>query len=353
MLAGDLKMTARQRQTEPPKLIHLVRGDLDWIVMKALEKDRTRRYETANGLAVDIQRHLNAEPVVACPPSNLYKFQKWVRRNKLLFVAGSAVAAALLIGLGAAIVAVVRIQREDQQIRQAKDDATEKLWGSYLAEARANRTSPQTGQRFASLETVQKAAAIRSDLAVRNEVIACLAMSDLRVAKQTVVTGHARNELATMALDLEHYAFWDTNGNVTIWAASNGVATAVLSVPGYAFEAVIGFSPNGKYLTAAYRREHEGESELIWDVEEQKLVLRALQQEDGTNQSNLEFPAEYSPDSQFFFGTHPDGSIRIMTWPPARRLNVFPAPPGSSSIELLQVPELRCWRVPAGRIPVW
>ena len=86
--------------SEPPKLISLLRGDLDWIVMKALEKDRTRRYETANGLAMDIQRYLNNEPVMARPPSRLYRFQKLVRRNKIVFAAGGAVAAALIIGLG-------------------------------------------------------------------------------------------------------------------------------------------------------------------------------------------------------------------------------------------------------------
>src|ERR1019366_2964572 len=99
MLAGELKTAARQRQTEPPRLIHLVRGDLDWIVMKALEKDRPRRYETANGFAADIQRHLNNEPVVASPPGNLYRFQKLVRRNKLVFTAAGFVMAALVLGL--------------------------------------------------------------------------------------------------------------------------------------------------------------------------------------------------------------------------------------------------------------
>src|SRR5208337_5644646 len=85
---------------DSPRLIYLVRGDLDWIVMKALEKDRTRRYETANGLAMDIQRHLQNELVVARPPSLGYRFQKLVRRHKLTFAATTAVAAALLIGLG-------------------------------------------------------------------------------------------------------------------------------------------------------------------------------------------------------------------------------------------------------------
>src|SRR5207302_1724812 len=100
MIEGELTTTARRRHTEAPKLIHSVRGDLDWIVMKCLEKDRTRRYETANGLVRDIQRHLNYEPVVARPPSKLYRFQKLVRRHKLAFAAASSVAASLVVGLG-------------------------------------------------------------------------------------------------------------------------------------------------------------------------------------------------------------------------------------------------------------
>jgi tRNA A-37 threonylcarbamoyl transferase component Bud32/tetratricopeptide (TPR) repeat protein len=95
----ELTTTAEHRQAAPPKLVSLLRGDLDWIVMKALEKDRKRRYETANGLAMDIQRYLNSEPVAARPPSRLYRFQTLVRRNKIIFIAGGAVAAALIIGL--------------------------------------------------------------------------------------------------------------------------------------------------------------------------------------------------------------------------------------------------------------
>ena len=64
-------------------------GDLDWIVMKCLEKDRTRRYATANGLAADIQRHLSQEPVVACPPSTAYRLEKFTRRNKGVVTARS------------------------------------------------------------------------------------------------------------------------------------------------------------------------------------------------------------------------------------------------------------------------
>ena len=99
MLDADLITVARQRHAAAVKLIHLVRGDLDWIVMKSLEKDRTRRYETASSFAGDIEHFLKNEPVVARPPTTLYRFQKLVRRNKVFFAAGAAVALSIVAGL--------------------------------------------------------------------------------------------------------------------------------------------------------------------------------------------------------------------------------------------------------------
>jgi serine/threonine protein kinase/Flp pilus assembly protein TadD len=99
MVESDLTSVAKHRRVEPSKLTTLIRGDLDWIVMKSLEKDRTRRYETANGLSMDVQRFLRNEPVVARPPNRLYRLQKSVLRNKLIFAAGTAVVMALLVGL--------------------------------------------------------------------------------------------------------------------------------------------------------------------------------------------------------------------------------------------------------------
>src|SRR5258708_10033572 len=90
----SLPSISAQRHTEPAKLTKLVRGELDWIVMKALEKDRNRRYETANGFAMDVQRYLADEPVQACPPSMGYRFRKVARRNKAVFAMASVVAVA-------------------------------------------------------------------------------------------------------------------------------------------------------------------------------------------------------------------------------------------------------------------
>src|SRR5262249_27567514 len=99
----QLPSVAAQRQTEPAKLTKLVRGELDWIVVKALEKDRNRRYEPANGFAMDVQRYLADEPVQACPPSAAYRLRKFVRRNKALLTTVVLVAFALLLGTGVSI----------------------------------------------------------------------------------------------------------------------------------------------------------------------------------------------------------------------------------------------------------
>src|SRR5207249_7689719 len=96
---NELTTTAKRRSTDGPKLVHQLKGDLDWIVMKCLEKDRARRYDTANGLAADLKRHLNNEPVVARPPSTAYRVQKSFRRNRLAFTAAAAVLAMLAAGV--------------------------------------------------------------------------------------------------------------------------------------------------------------------------------------------------------------------------------------------------------------
>jgi serine/threonine protein kinase len=112
-----------RRLLQMKELIRLVRGDLDWIVMKALEKDRTRRYETANGLAADIQRHLNDEPVVARPPSKFYEFQKTVRRHKFGFAAGAAVITVLAAGLMVSTWMFFKEQQARQQAEAEKEIA--------------------------------------------------------------------------------------------------------------------------------------------------------------------------------------------------------------------------------------
>ncbi len=132
--AAQLTATARLQGLEPPKLINSVRGDLDWIVLKCLEKDRARRYQTANALVTDIQRHLNNEPVTARPRSRLYEFQKTVRRHRVGFAAAVAVMMALFFGLGLATWSFVKEKkaRRRADLEMAKSSQTARFLEDML-----------------------------------------------------------------------------------------------------------------------------------------------------------------------------------------------------------------------------
>jgi serine/threonine protein kinase len=144
-----LPSVAANRGTEPAKLSKLMKGELDWLVLKALEKDRTRRYETANGLAAEVLRYLAGEPVQAVPPSAGYRLKKFVRRNRVQVIAGAVVLAVLLAGIAGTSFGLVRAeqakQRESERAdgeRVAKDEAVaaqEKAVAAAAAEKAARQ----------------------------------------------------------------------------------------------------------------------------------------------------------------------------------------------------------------------
>ncbi|MHC4707859.1 MAG: serine/threonine protein kinase, partial [Planctomycetota bacterium] len=120
-LGDALSDIAKQRQANPAELCKIIRGDLDWVVMKTLEKDRTRRYETANELVMDIERHLGDEPVVAGPPSTVYRMRKFVRRNRALVTSVAVVIVVLVAGIVVStIFAVGQARARAEAERQAK-----------------------------------------------------------------------------------------------------------------------------------------------------------------------------------------------------------------------------------------
>lgn len=115
--------TAQRRAASAPALIHQLKGDLDWIVMKCLEKDRTRRYDAAGALGADIQNYLANAPVLARPPSAAYRFGKLLRRNKLSFAAGAAVALALILGMIVSLWQANRARRAEIAAKTEKESA--------------------------------------------------------------------------------------------------------------------------------------------------------------------------------------------------------------------------------------
>jgi serine/threonine protein kinase/tetratricopeptide (TPR) repeat protein len=154
-----LPTISAQRKTEPAKLAKLVRGELDWIVMKALEKDRARRYETANGFARDIERHLADEPVEACPPSAGYKLRKFARKNrKALAIAGAFVL--LLLAMGG----VVGWMLNDRAARQREADARLRDAESRVEEALATAEPLLREGNSANLALVSAAQRVQAQL---------------------------------------------------------------------------------------------------------------------------------------------------------------------------------------------
>jgi serine/threonine protein kinase/WD40 repeat protein len=301
MLDEERTRTANRRRTDAPRLIHLLRGDLDWIVMKCLEKDRARRYETASGVANDVQRHLNCEPVVARPPSRLYEFQKTVRRHKLGFAAAAAVITVLSAG-------VVMSTWEAMRAARAQRAMTEKIFDSYLAQARARRHDEREGRRFESLEAVAKAAAIHSSLELRNEAIACLALTDVRFADARE-SPDLEGEYWGAGLKLR--AFRQFDGTVRVHRVSDDREVAVLPAVGAEAPGPYGFSADGRYLLIGSL---SGPS-TVWDLNQQQPAQPSITGIAGS------LCADFSKDGKKLVFIGQDGQLRQFGLDPIRSLS--------------------------------
>jgi serine/threonine protein kinase len=142
-LGETLSAVSAKRKTEPRLLTALVRGDLDWIVMKALDKDRGRRYETASAFAADVGRFLKEEPVEARPPSSWYRLHKLARRNKAALTTAALVAAALVLGTAMSTWQAVRATEAESAAHAAEDDARTDRDRALEAEKRAKEAADQ------------------------------------------------------------------------------------------------------------------------------------------------------------------------------------------------------------------
>ena len=210
--ADALPTLSANRSTEPRRLTGLLRNELDWVVMKALEKDRTRRYETANGFAADVQRYLSGEAVHAHPPSAAYRLRKFVRRNRGQVIAASLVLAALLAGVVGTSVGLVRANRSAEAERRAKLDAVAKRQEAERNLAFAKKGNEILGSVFAGLDPKANYAtvaelrnALRDNLAGAVKELDGSAIGDpLEVAAMQDKLGHSLMGLgeAKLAIDV-------------------------------------------------------------------------------------------------------------------------------------------------------
>lgn len=139
---------AAQRSSQPSRLTAALRGELDWIVLKAMEKERARRYETPGAIAADLQRYLTGQPVEAAPPALMYRMRKFVRRNRFGVLAGSAVATALVLGIAGASAGLVNARRSLERAVAAEQAAQ-----ASLAETESARDQAERSRKIASAVT--------------------------------------------------------------------------------------------------------------------------------------------------------------------------------------------------------
>ncbi|HEX4610717.1 MAG TPA: serine/threonine-protein kinase, partial [Urbifossiella sp.] len=146
--ANALPTLSANRGTEPRRLTGLLRNELDWLVMKALEKDRARRYETANGFAADVQRYLGGEAVQAHPPSTAYRLKKFARRNKGQVIAASLLFLTLLIGLAGTSWGFIRAEQQRRIAELSREAEAERAEGEAKQRQRAEIGEKLAGERL-------------------------------------------------------------------------------------------------------------------------------------------------------------------------------------------------------------
>jgi serine/threonine protein kinase/WD40 repeat protein len=336
------------RRSEPTKLPRLIAGDLDWVVMKCLEKDRARRYETANGLANDIGRYLRNEPVQARPPSAGYRLRKLAQRHKVMLVTIGIVASSLLAGTIVSVTQWIRATharelaqsllatelREHNRVAEAERAAMRRLFDARLAQAQANRQSGRIGRRLDSLRAISEAASVARDLHVgpeatlklRNEAIAALALIDLRLDHQW--EGYPVGSTLTgtgFDAPMERYARVDPDGRyVTVRRlADDQVLTRIAftgapatTQPNWRLTMV--FSPDGQLLASGGHSGPDVPTE-VWDLRDGKSLLKAAPV------GGFERKLDFSPDSRLLACGGPDGWVTTYDVRSAKQLNRFSA----------------------------
>jgi serine/threonine protein kinase/WD40 repeat protein len=265
-LETTLAQVLEQEPVSPRLLNASVPRDLETICLKCLEKEPSRRYASAQAVAEELGRFLSRKPIEARPVNLFEKVWRWCRRRP---VRAGLIAALVVVTLAGA----AGVLTEWRWAELARRDALEKLWGSYLAQARANRWSGQPGRRFDSLVALSNAAAIRPSPKLRNEAIACLALPDAQVQRQIKLGKPlAMGDSLVFDARFERYARIDEDGTIRVCQANDDRELFVLAGPAKPEAAYALFSPDGQWL-AERCLGAETNLLLIWNLARRDLVL--------------------------------------------------------------------------------
>ena len=346
LTATEQTVIAGRRQSQPPELLGILRGDLDWIVMKTLEKDRTRRYESSSGLAADIQRYLGGEPVLARPPGQIYRFQKLVKRNKRAFVAAATVVIALMLGLTLVTWAFMQERKHRKEVERAQSNETIQRQRAETNEQKARDNERKAreeskiaetarGEAVLSKQEVERKNAEYHAMLVEAARSDCLtAETDLSFGRERAAFAHLARacgydpsstlaaEKAIAALNVWHYplptAILEGNENwlfsqdgtrivsawsntaARFWDAATGEARAILGGRKFFLKSAE-LSPDGMRIVTAWTNS----TAQVWDATTGES-LAILVGHEGVVES-----AQFSPDGTRIVTMSQDNTTRV------------------------------------------
>jgi WD40 repeat protein len=291
------------RGSDPKRLSQLFRGELDWIVMKALEKDRNRRYETASAFAADVQRYLNDEPVLACPPSTWYRFRKFARRNKAVLLTTSAVV--LAVSLTAAV-STVLIWRANQNLQQALEREQRESYFHRIALAHRELSADNMGRALQYLRECPE------DL--RGWEWHYL----MRLCRVEPLVIRDKAEVNSLAFspDGELLASAGGDGAVKIWNSKTGKVIQTLDAHADAVFSVA-FHPDGKHLASV----GADQKVKVWDWTTREQVFAGPC--DAVHNFGTAYGVTFSPDGgRLAAGS--DGAVQVWDWRNRQLLHALP-----------------------------
>lgn len=316
-----LPSIAANRHTEPARLNKDIRGELDWIVMRSLEKDRQRRYQTASALADDLGRYLADQPVVACPPSAAYRLRKLVRRNKVAALATGLVLSALIIGLGFASWGFLEAragravaEHAQGELRNANEQLATQLSRAESAERLASSQAAQLSEQLYEAKIPQAAAALREGQynVARRDLDSCpenqlgwewkwlsrqvdvnLPRLSIRGRQLAQFTPDGKQIAAVDAADDLSVKFW----NAATGAEERAVAHSEKPIKGLQLDAV------GRRLATAL----EDGTVALWDVESGRQLWSVKAH--GKRSDGLAF----RPDGTRLASASWDGTLKLLS----------------------------------------
>jgi WD40 repeat protein/serine/threonine protein kinase len=304
---AELPAVAASRGMEPKKLSGAVRGELDWIVMKALEKDRDRRYDSANAFAADLRRHLHDEPVVACPPSAWYRFRKLARRRRRALVMASVLVLAALVGIGALALSTVLVWQANKGLKGAVERERREAYFQRITLAHRELTTdaPAAGVR-ALRECPEDLRGWEWHYLMRLCNVEPLVLRD-----KAGVHGVA------FSPDGELLASAGEDGAVRIRNSRTGKLVQVLPHAHDKAACSVAFHPGGKHLASA------GADGLlkVWDLTTGQVVFN--DRCDVINNEMAAYAVAFSPPDGRRLAAGSDGAVRVWDWGAGQLLYTF------------------------------